>query len=120
MALWDEGSFYLAFIQSVYCFSKAFMHSLRSSLNTFLAKKKVLSPRGGERGDLNSKNDFQNRDNRKPSKKQFTNRLSLRPSAQSNAPLITMTGEGGAEQLKSRQLTATPQSRAMRQGALGR
>jgi hypothetical protein len=69
-------------------------------LNTFSSKEKVLSLRGGEREDLNSKNDLQNRDNRKPSKKLFTNRLLLRPSTSFNAPLITMTGEGGAVQLK--------------------
>ena len=39
LACADEGSFYLDFIQVAYCFSKAFMCSLRSGLVPFLAKK---------------------------------------------------------------------------------
>jgi hypothetical protein len=47
------------------------------------------------------------------------NRLPLRPSAQSNAPLITMTGEGGAVQLKSRQLRAIPPKQSHATGSAG-
>ncbi|WP_193372317.1 hypothetical protein, partial [Pedobacter arcticus] len=63
----------------------------------FFAEKKLLAlPPAMRRGDFNSKNKSKNRDNRESSKKLLSNRLSLRPSAEANASLITMTGEGGA------------------------
>ncbi|WP_316928476.1 TlpA family protein disulfide reductase [Pedobacter arcticus] len=94
---WRSGEF----IQFAYCFLKAFMHPLRSSLVTFFGKKELAFPPAMRRGDFNSTNKSKNRDNRESSKKLLSNRLSLHPSARAYASLITMTGEGEGGRYKA-------------------